>query len=614
MKMNKVNEIYKYDYTTYGYAYISLTNTAQPCSLTISPTGGVFAVSTDKLNFTYSATTYYTSILATTGALSMANGADRQPVSLTFGSPVVLNTGTYYLVTPKNVSTSFIATVVPTVANTSLVPIAASDDDFTFSVPPGCTGMTTPTQLHKNDTQSTLTVLFPNSCSGQILGVVYGGNTYFKSVNSSINVTANDPTSTTLVLTASPVGSTLLGSQVTLTGTISTGGGIHPAGNIQFKIDGVNLGSTHAVNANGVATATTSSMTAGSHNLTAVFTPSDPATYAGDTSDTVSYTIKKPTTISVASNQSGTYYGQSVTFTATVSSTEGTPTGSIQFMSSITGAIGASVNLTESVAGVSTASLVYSNLPVGDHTITAVYTPTNYFDPKTGTLRGTYTVTAATTTTALVMSPTSGGTAYFGDTVTFTVNVTVTNGGGNPTGTISVYSGNGSTLLGSAALVAGDGGQKVISLDVDNTAPLTFGTYNNIDARFTGTNYANSSSTPKQSLTVAAATTSTTLDITPTSVLTSPGPTNPMDVSYNVTVAITNGAGTPVGTIKIFKTGDVQIGSTANLVLADAGEKTITITYSATETITGIYASFTSSSANITGSDNHLSTQTVYIQ
>jgi hypothetical protein len=77
----------------------------------------------------------------------------------------------------------------------------------------------------------------------------------------------------------------------------------------------------------------------------------------------------------VASSVNPSIYGQSVTFTATVSNTAGagistaTPTGSVQFKD------GASLlGAPQMVSGLGTATLTTSSLAAGTHPITAVYT------------------------------------------------------------------------------------------------------------------------------------------------------------------------------------------------------------------------------------------------
>src|SRR4030095_13447686 len=85
-----------------------------------------------------------------------------------------------------------------------------------------------------------------------------------KNVPQSFNI-AKAATSTAL---ASSVNPSDLGQSVTFTATVSSGAGT-PSGTVQFKDNGDNLGPPVALNASGVAQFTTSSLTTGTHPITA---------------------------------------------------------------------------------------------------------------------------------------------------------------------------------------------------------------------------------------------------------------------------------------------------------------------------------------------------------
>ena len=91
-------------------------------------------------------------------------------------------------------------------------------------------------------------------------------------------------------------------------------------------------------------------------------------------------------TISVQASEDPAAPGDSVTFTATVTpgdSTNGTPTGTIQFQVAGTD-VGSPVPLTDG-----SASFTDSELTIGHHAVTAIYTSDNgLFDTSTGTLPG----------------------------------------------------------------------------------------------------------------------------------------------------------------------------------------------------------------------------------
>lgn len=99
-------------------------------------------------------------------------------------------------------------------------------------------------------------------------------------------------TSTTTTLSSS-VSSVTQGEEVTLTATVTPSAA---AGMVQFKNGVDNLGNSVTVkDGTAMATISTSTLTPGTHSLTAVFTPSDPATYSSSTSTAVSLDVKAPT-------------------------------------------------------------------------------------------------------------------------------------------------------------------------------------------------------------------------------------------------------------------------------------------------------------------------------
>ncbi len=156
-----------------------------------------------------------------------------------------------------------------------------------------------------------------------------------------------------------------------------------------------------------------------------------------------------PTTTTLVSSLNPSNFGQTVTFTASVSSTSGTPTGTVIFYDGST-AIGSAA-----LASGST-SLSTSSLSAGSHSITAAYQGSGSFAPSTSVVL-TQVVNGATTTTALTSSLNP---SVFGQSVTFTAGVS--SSAGTPTGTVIFY--DGSNALGSATLAGGSAAITVSSL------------------------------------------------------------------------------------------------------------------------------------------------------
>src|SRR6185295_10389239 len=80
----------------------------------------------------------------------------------------------------------------------------------------------------------------------------------------------------------------------------------------------------------GVATCTTTTVPAGAISITAVF--SGDTNFTTSTSPPIVQTVSKAVTVTaLVSNHNPSRFGQAVTFTATVTSTAGSPTGSVAF-------------------------------------------------------------------------------------------------------------------------------------------------------------------------------------------------------------------------------------------------------------------------------------------
>lgn len=142
------------------------------------------------------------------------------------------------------------------------------------------------------------------------------------------------------------------------------------------------------------------------------------------------YLMKEPTTTSLFSSLNPSTFGQSVTFTANVSSAGGTPTGTVGFTDN--GVLIGTGTLSGGVATFTT------SLGAGTHQMTAVYTGTPIFLGSTSPV-GTQTVNQAATMTTLSSSPEPSN---VGQVVTFTATVTVVPPGtANVTGTVDFFDG-----------------------------------------------------------------------------------------------------------------------------------------------------------------------------
>ena len=273
----------------------------------------------------------------------------------------------------------------------------------------------------------------------------YAGDANFNaSTSAGIFQTVNAAATTTVVVSSgSP---SVFGQNVTFTATINAvapGAGMR-TGTVTFK-DGTTILGTGAVNGSGVATFSTSSLSAANHLITAVY--SGDANFNGSTAPGIFQTVNKAaTTTVVVSSLNPSVFSQNVTFSATVSATApgaGTRTGTVFFRDGAS-TLGSGVVNASGVATFSTSSLA-----AGAHSITAYYAGDANFTASTSPVI-TQTVNKAATTTTLTSS---ANPSVFGAAVTFSATVSaVSPGAGMRTGTVTFM--DGASTLGSGSVNA----------------------------------------------------------------------------------------------------------------------------------------------------------------
>jgi hypothetical protein len=309
----------------------------------------------------------------------------------------------------------------------------------------------------------------------------------------------------------------------------------------------------------GSAIYTTSSLSVGSHTITATYNGGINYT---SSSGSTTQTVSQDSTITVVSAApSSSVFGQTVTFTATVTANvpgSGTPGGSVTFKDGTT--ILASVALSSGSASYSTASL-----GVGSHSITATYNGGINYTSSSGST--TQTVSQDSTTTTVSASPTS---SVYGQSVSFTATVIANApGSGTPKGTVTFR--DGSTILASINLSGGSATYTTSLLAVGSHTITA--TYNG------GVNYTASSGSTSE--TVSQDSTTTTVKASPSS------PQLGHKVTFTATVsANAPGSGTPAGTVTfqdgaaILATVALSKGSASYSTSSlSAGSHTITATY-----------------------------------
>jgi hypothetical protein len=205
------------------------------------------------------------------------------------------------------------------------------------------------------------------------------------------------------------------------------------AGNVSFSVDGNNVGSA-ALAKNAANFTVTLPLNIGLHTIGAIW-PGD-ATYAPVMLSGTHTVSAIPTTTSLVSSSNPSNAGSQITLTATVSSTGGTPAGSITFSDG--GSLLAGVPLSAGVA-----QYTSSTLPVGTHPITAAYATNGNFAASSDSLNQVVNGVPSAANVTAASNP-----AYIAQNVTLTGSVTSVSG--TPSGTLAFY--DGATLLGTVAL------------------------------------------------------------------------------------------------------------------------------------------------------------------
>lgn len=403
------------------------------------------------------------------------------------------------------------------------------------------------------------------STSGLSLGnhtivACYSGDDTFDPSSSFTIVQEVDQADTTTTLNAVPNPSTL-GQSVTISATVSPTqpGDSFPTGQVQF-FDGLKLlGASNLVS--GVAKISTTSLTLGSHDITASY--SGDGNFNASTSDVLKQQVRATTTTKLSATATTWVFGQGVAITAKVTSgstaIKGVPSGQVQFYDGQLPLGSATV-----VAGIAT--LTSSNLSVGPHSITAVYSGDSAFAPSSSLVLS-QTVNKGSTTITLSATPNS---ASVGQTVTLKASIAAgTSNAGTPGGQIQFF--DGKTLIGGATVVAG-----VASL---STSKLTLGSHS-LSAVYCGDgNYSTSTSAIL------------TQQIKPGTITTLSATPNPANFGQAVTlkagVAVgSSNASTPSGKVQFFD-GQILLGS-ANLVKGVATLSLSTLAVG-THSLTAVY-------------------------
>jgi hypothetical protein len=278
--------------------------------------------------------------------------------------------------------------------------------------------------------------------------------------------TGSASTSTTLTSSLNP---SVFDQSVTLTATVTSSSGT-PTGSVAFN-DGATALGTVAVGATGQAALSTSSLTAGTHSITAVYTPT--GSFIGSTSTALTQTVKQATPAITWSTPAAIIYGGALSATQ--------------------------LNATANVAGsFSYSPAVGTVLNAGTQILTAAFSPSDATD-YTGASATVSQVVSQATSSVVVSS--NANPSSTGQVVTFTASITPQLGG-TAAGSVTFY--DGTTALGTMTVSS--------NAAALSTSALATGTHS-ITAAYSGDAnvLAGTSSALSQVVSASQITTTTTL-------------------------------------------------------------------------------------------------------
>jgi hypothetical protein len=420
------------------------------------------------------------------------------------------------------------------------------------------------------------------AAGGHSITAVYSGDANFNGSTSAVLAQTVNKAASTLALSSSSDPSTF-GASVTFSASASSAAGT-PTGSISFMDGSTQLASV-ALNSNGVAAFSTSTLATGAHSITAVY--SGDANFTGSASTALTQTVNKAASaVALSSSSDPSIFGAFVTFSASVSDTSagstGTPTGMVAFHD------GTSTLGTAALSSSGIATITTNSLSEGSHSISATYAGDGNFSASSSTPRSQLINPASTNVTLSA----SANPATFGTAVTFSAAVldTSTGSAGTPTGPVTFK--DGTTTLGTAVLNASG----IATLTINSLAQGS----NAITAIYAGDGNFMGSSSASIAEVINAASTSVVLSSS----------ANPatfgtaVTLSATVTDTSTGSTGTPSGSVT-FMDGVNAVGKET---LSSSGVAALTVNSlgQGSHTITAVYAGDANFSESSSGPINEL--------
>ena len=275
----------------------------------------------------------------------------------------------------------------------------------------------------------------------------YGGDATNDVSTSNVLVQVVNSKPKAIVNLSSSLNPSVYGQSVSFTTTLSPS---TATGTVQFQIDGTNFGGAVTLSGGKAVSGSTTSLSIGSHNITATY--SGDSTYGSTTATLVQKVLCK-TVCTWPSKPNPCNWGLPCIFNVQIgcqSPGTGTPTGTVTFYDG-------SNNLGNcSLSSNGSASFITGNLGIGSHNISFIYSGDDNDSGSTSAVV-TQIVNAINTSTSL---SSFAGTSVFGQSVTFTANVTPI----TATGTVTFK--DGTKTLGTATLSGGSATFSINSLAV----------------------------------------------------------------------------------------------------------------------------------------------------
>ncbi len=319
-----------------------------------------------------------------------------------------------------------------------------------------------------------------------IVAVYTGDSSYSASSVTLANQQVGSPAIIQVSSSADPVPA---GSNVIFTFNASGELGT-PQGTVTFYVDSIlpaNQIGTPQTLTGGIASVSTSTLAAGTHDIIAVYS-GDTNYLPGQTNLVPQQMVGTHVVLQITSSKNQSVDKESVTFTVTATGSNGPVTGSVQFFDN-----GTPLGILTALAG-GTATTTSTTLAVGNHTITASYMGSATYLPDTVMLLPGQSVIATpnpSSGTIFAAVSSDNNSSESGQNVTFTYTAYPASGGAAATGNVQFsYSttGPGGTFLpigGVQALVPGGG---AISTAQASSASLPVGNIT-IKATYSNGNY-----------------------------------------------------------------------------------------------------------------------------